>query len=223
MLISINDLAEATGLTVKYIHKCNAQLLPLYEKHTERGEHNSWLFEDGVLIQIYSRVKRLKDEGLSIGRIKRTLEKEMDYVKEEENNGKQEGKEDESPLDHPLVRKFAELSDQRVADNKETYEKLISLTEENALLRNELKLLPEGKSVHDLHRTITVYEEKQGETVKIAEQWRERSQSLEDNLNKVSGHVTDIDNILCEIKKTGWFRFMKKRRLLKKLEDVLDL
>src|SRR3989338_834837 len=69
---TIEQTAEASGLSVKFIRRLKAALPEYFERHTERGQSNALLFDEDM-IEVLKRTKDLKNRGRTLQQIRDEL------------------------------------------------------------------------------------------------------------------------------------------------------
>lgn len=69
---TIEQTAKASGLSSKFIRRLKTALPELFEKHTERGQSNSLLFDEEI-VEVLKRTKALKNKGRTLQQIRDEL------------------------------------------------------------------------------------------------------------------------------------------------------
>src|SRR3989344_7709675 len=69
---TIEQTAEASGLSIKFIRRLKTALPEFFEKHTERGQSNALLFDEEIL-EVLKRTKDLKNRGRTLQQIRDEL------------------------------------------------------------------------------------------------------------------------------------------------------
>ena len=69
---TIEQTAEASGLSIKFIRRLKVALPEFFEKHTERGQSNALLFDEEIL-EVLKRTKDLKNRGRTLQQIRDEL------------------------------------------------------------------------------------------------------------------------------------------------------
>ena len=69
---TIEQTAEASGLSVKFIRRLKTALPEYFERHTERGQSNALLFDEEML-EVLKRTKDLKNRGRTLQQIRDDL------------------------------------------------------------------------------------------------------------------------------------------------------
>jgi DNA-binding transcriptional MerR regulator len=138
---TIEQTAEASGLSVKFIRRLKNALPEFFEKHTERGQSNALLFDEEIL-EVLKRTKDLKNRGRTLQQIrdelamvaaKRTLEIERPPAATTGGTSVSGVQTEEEMAHHQPARPAAASSS---SDGIKQ-----SLTRENELLRSQLDLL----------------------------------------------------------------------------------
>jgi hypothetical protein len=196
-MLNINELSSRIGFSVVFIRKCLEKLGDILAPYTQRGEFNRILFTSNAVV-IFDKIKQLKDDGLSLPEIRRSLEKDL------RTNRKTGGEDSEQTPDKSdknsdtfsqLIELYQRVNDEkekRIKDRDEATQRILDLEKQNQQLTLTLKLLPEGKSPEELKQA---WEE---------EQKRKREMAL----------------VIGELKNLGILRFRKRKMLLQRLEDL---
>ena len=69
---TIEQTAQASGLSVKFIRRLKTALPEYFERHTERGQSNALLFDEEML-EVLKRTKDLKNRGRTLQQIRDEL------------------------------------------------------------------------------------------------------------------------------------------------------
>lgn len=69
---TIEQVADASGLSTKFVRRLRGALPRLFEKHTERGGANALLFDEAIL-EILKRTRELKNRGRSLKQMREEL------------------------------------------------------------------------------------------------------------------------------------------------------
>ena len=80
---TIEQTADMSGLSVKFIRRMKEAMPPLFEKHTERGQSNALLFDEEI-IEVLKRTASLKNRGRTLRQIRDELSAVANQVKEKE-------------------------------------------------------------------------------------------------------------------------------------------
>ncbi|HLC76373.1 MAG TPA: MerR family transcriptional regulator [Candidatus Peribacterales bacterium] len=83
---TIEQTAEASGLSIKFIRRLKVALPEFFEKHTERGQSNSLLFDEEIL-EVLKRTKDLKNRGRTLQQIRDELAEISKSYHEEKTHG----------------------------------------------------------------------------------------------------------------------------------------
>lgn len=118
---TIEQTAEVSGLSVKFIRRMKEALPGLFEKHTERGPSNALLFDE-QMVEILKRTRDLRSRG-------RTLQQIRDELAALPRKNTEETPPTELPPE--LVQEVSSTSD--VVRG--------ALERENTLLRSQVSLL----------------------------------------------------------------------------------
>jgi hypothetical protein len=197
-MININELSERTGLRITFIRKCLNILNDVLDPYIQRGDFNKILFDSSGVV-IFDKIKQLKDDGLSIPEIRKNLEK---TIKSNQNVGIKVDKTSTQSGDGidlfdkvlELHQQVVEEKEKRIKDYTEKDIIIKELEKKNQELTSMFKLLPEGKTPEQ-----------------IKEEWElEQKRKLE------------VAKVMGELKTIGILRFLKKKKLIKKLEELLE-
>ena len=120
---TIEQTADMSGLSVKFIRRMKEAMPQLFEKHTERGQSNALLFDEEI-VEVLKRTASLKNRGRTLRQIRDELSARATEQKEKERS--------EEVAISP--DKAGETSEKAGIIEK-------SLERENTLLRSQLSLL----------------------------------------------------------------------------------
>lgn len=116
---TIEQTAEASGLSVKFIRRMKSALPELFSKHTERGQSNALLFDEEI-IEVLKRTKQMKNRGRTLQQIRDELAALAGKEGESEEPKQEAISKEEKISDDPLKQ---------------------ALDRENLLLRSQVNLL----------------------------------------------------------------------------------
>lgn len=211
-MLKINQLSEQTGLKETFIRKCLNRLNPILEPYLSRGENNSWIFKSSAL-EIFRRIKELKEDDMTLPEIEKKLKKDLEpggksVQTRQSNRVKPVGKPDkpragertDPDLLKDLLQKNTELAvklsqekDARRQDQQQAADEILKLTKEKERADSGLKLLTDGKPPEQVKAEKTEAQKRVRERIKI---------------------VSDL-------KHTGTIRVFKRKKLLKKLDELI--
>ena len=125
---TIEQTAEVSGLSVKYIRRLKSALPRLFEKHSNRGKSNAILFDESI-VEILKRTKDLRDRGRTLQQIRDELADVAQHNAEKKEKTKKTETGSDSKGDVVL----------EVGEGGKVVTK--SLERENTLLRSQVDLL----------------------------------------------------------------------------------
>ena len=67
-MLTLNEVSKKTGLSQNFIRLCKNKLGDILNPYIFRGDKNKLLFDDSSII-IFDKIRKLKDDGLSISEI----------------------------------------------------------------------------------------------------------------------------------------------------------
>lgn len=67
-MLTLNEVSKNTSLSQNFIRLCKTKLGDILNPYIFRGDKNKLLFDDSAIV-IFDKIKKLKDEGLSISDI----------------------------------------------------------------------------------------------------------------------------------------------------------
>ncbi len=150
------DVQKRTGLSVPTLRKqlavCRAILAPFIKK----GSRNKLLFDSNALI-IFDKVKQLREEGMSLNQIKKELDIEFNKVINQDSNSKNEMNKQLAPE----MKLFVELQEKFNKEIKNANERVLELEKTNSILKEQIKLLTDGKSPEERLYDFKVQAEKE--------------------------------------------------------------
>ena len=132
---TIEQTAEASGLSIKFIRRLKAALPELFAKHTERGQSNAILFDEEIL-EILKRTKDLKNRGRTLQQIRDELAQVAERHKVKEELAKAEEGSNATSEEEVQATQFASPM-RKVSDTVVVQ----SLHRENEMLRSQVTFL----------------------------------------------------------------------------------
>ncbi len=75
-MLTLNEVSKKTGLSQNFIRLCKTKLGDILNPYLYRGDKNKLLFDDSC-IMVFDKIKKLKDDGLSISDIVRGFKQEF--------------------------------------------------------------------------------------------------------------------------------------------------
>jgi DNA-binding transcriptional MerR regulator len=198
----LKDVVNHTGLKADYVNKCLKHLKLIISPHASRGKDNCWIFTSSGVV-IFDQIKQLKDRGFTLPEIEKQL---LDSINQTKNQQIVESKQTKTTIytaetNQEIINlmrehqhEIKEETEKRIRIQTELTETIRGLEKENQSLSGALKLLPEGKTPEQ-----------------IKEEWElEQKRKLE------------VAKVMGELKTIGVLRFLKKKKLIKKLEELLE-
>lgn len=198
-MININELSTRTGFSVVFIRKCLDKLGDILLPHTQHGEFNRLLFDNNAIV-LFDKIKQLKEDGLSLPEIRRKLEKDLG-TNSQTGSEKSEQTLEQGDTNSVTLQKFLDLhlqvneeKDKRIKEQKEASEIIRELEKKNEQLSWTMKLLPEGKTPEQLKAEWEVDQKRKQE----------------------------VAMIIGEMKNLSVIQFIKRKKLLARLEELMS-
>lgn len=200
-MININELSKRTGFSVVFIRKCLDKLGDILAPYTQRGEFNRILFDSNAIV-IFDQIKQFKEDGLAIPEIRRKLERDLSTNTEtaKSTGVKSEQTDEQSGEGGDMLNRLLQLhqrmneeKEKRIQERDQAAQVIRELEKQNQHLSLTLKLLPEGKSPEELKA-----------------EWEEDQKRRR-----------EVAMIVGELKTLGVLQFIKRNRLMKRLEELL--
>lgn len=191
-MLTIEELSKHTGLSINFLRKCQNKISDILKPYIKRGNKNKLLFDNNAVV-LFNEIRQMKERGLSIPDIKSGLEKSLNSNEIKGSNLSQTENNTE------LYERIIEIEKRHAADQLEWEKERAEKEKALEILKNELKFLPEGKSIKELNNDYFL---RQKELLKQEKQKTERLR------------------ILGDLKNLGIFSYKKKQNLLNELERL---
>jgi DNA-binding transcriptional MerR regulator len=195
-MLTLKELANQTGLSENVIRKYLRLLGSFLRPYIKRGQSNKLLFDPNCVV-IFSEIKQQKDQGKTAKEITSFLkkgcvpEKEISY---QELSVDQAGQtQDPAQQIQELYQMLLEEKEKRIRDRDERELKIVRAEMKNVKLRELMKQLPEGKT-----------------PFRIRKEWDQAERNAE-----MAGDIIE------ELQGLSVLRFMKRKKLLAKLAELL--
>jgi hypothetical protein len=203
-MLTLKELSGQTGLTENSIRKFLRLFGAFLKPYIKRGVSNKLLFDPNCVV-IFSEVKRLRDEGKIAKEIIAALKKappsssepsghELIYQKIRAEQTDKTGQSDVYKRNlHELYQKLLEEKEKRIQERDERDTRIVRLEIQNVKMQEAMKLLPDGKK-----------------PAQIRKEW---------NLARKKAQAAA--GIIADIKRLSFFRFLKRKKHLDKLQELL--
>lgn len=192
-MLSINELSQKTGLKVSFIRKCLNQMKPILSSYLQRGRDNMLLFDSNAVV-IFDKIQQLKQQNLTLPEIGKQLKNiQLQTKQSNQTNGSEVLQTaSKAQVNYEDSKLFNKLFEV-LKQSEEKSQRILELERINQGLQGTLKLLPEGKTPEQ-----------------IREKWEQEQKRKQ-----------DIVRITTELKNISILSFRKRKRLIKKLEELL--
>lgn len=227
---TINDIAEATGLSRKYIDRLWRRTDPLLEPHRRREEGKNKYWYDHGAMDIFQRVADLKRQGNTMPEIIKDIKRELGRgERTSESDGEEEG--GTPPEDKDIV----ETANQASADHTPMFLDAIQQAHRQAIEAKDDALQSKETTIKSLEKNILLLtdgrdpqkvREDYEQTVKKAAQQEQEIKELRRETSELQSErarqQTRRQRIVDELKKLEgkWFVGKKRRELLAELEAI---
>ena len=201
---TLKELAGQTGLTENSIRKYLRLFGSFLKPYIKRGVANKLLFDPNCVV-IFSEVKRLRDEGKIAREIISSLKTaysspnelgfhEPIYQQIRAEQTGQTGQFDAYNRNLQLLyQKLLDEKEKRIQERDERDMRIVRLEIQNVKMQEAMKLLPDGKK-----------------PAQIRKEW---------NLARKKAQVAA--GIIADIKRLSFFRFLKRKKHLERLQELL--
>ena len=214
-MLTLNDVSKKTGLSQNVIRLCKTKLGDILNPYIFRGDKNRLLFDNSAIV-IFDKIRKLKDEGLSISDIVHGFKQEFTVSMLNANKDKLNLRQTENLYDvnesnttvdtllknmiHGRVQSLEADKTKLELEKKEGMQKLYErekrikeLERTNQEMKTDLKSLPYGRTPEQIRADYESHQLLKKEKMKL----------------------------LIELKNTGCFSFLKRRRILKNLIESI--
>ena len=214
-MLTLNEVSKKTGLSQNFIRLCKTKLGDILKPYVFRGDKNRLLFDDSA-IMIFDKIRKLKDEGLSISDIVRGFKQEFTVSLLNANKDKLNLKQAENLYNlndsnttvdtllknmiHGRVQALEadktklELEKNEIMQKQYDREKRIKeLEKANQEMKTDLMSLPYGRTPEQIRADYESHQQLKKEKMRL----------------------------LIELKNTGCFSFLKRRRIIKDLIEYV--
>jgi DNA-binding transcriptional MerR regulator len=212
-MLTLNEVSKKTGLSQSFIRQCKSKLGDILTPYIYRGEKNKLLFDDSALM-LFDKIRSLKDDGLSLADIVHGFKQEFTAAMVKTNKDKlrlnKTGKlnndsETNTTADvllknmiHGRIQALEADKSKLELEKNETMQKLNDkdkrikeLERANLEMKTALKSLPHGRTPEEIRNDYEMHHQLKKEKMRL----------------------------LIELKNTGAFSFLKKRKIIKELMD----
>lgn len=210
-MLTLNEISKKTGLSQNFIRQCKTKLGDILNPYVFRGDKNRLLFDDSS-IMIFDKIKKLKDDGLSISDIVHGFKQEFAEALLNENRNKLNLKQTENLY--------------TARESKTTVDTLLK-----NMIHSRIQALEADKTKLDIEKQEI--RQKLHDQEKIIKELENANGKMKADLNSLPYGRTpeqiraDYDSnsqikkekmrLLVELKNTSYFSFIKRKRLLKDL------
>ena len=214
-MLTLSEISKKTGLSQNFIRLCKAKLGDILTPYIYRGEKNKLLFDESA-VMLFDKVRSLKDEGLSLADIIHGFKQEFTSAMLNANRDKLRLNQtdnlnydsNESASADMLLKNMIhgriqaleadktklELEKNEIMQKVNDQDKRIKeLEQANLKLKAELQALPYGRSPQQIRNDFDAHQQQKKENIRL----------------------------LTELKNTGTFSFIKKRRIIKALMEYI--
>jgi DNA-binding transcriptional MerR regulator len=214
-MLTLNEVSKKTGLSQNFIRLCKTKLGDILKPYVFRGDKNRLLFDDSS-IMIFDKIRKLKDEGLSISDIVHGFKQEFTMSLLNANKDKLNLKQAENlyslndsnttvdtllkNMIHGRVQALEADKTKLELEKNESIQKLNErekrikeLEKTNQEMKTDLKSLPYGRTPEQIRGDYDMHQQQKKEKMRL----------------------------LIELKNTGCFSFIKRNRIIKDLIEYV--
>jgi hypothetical protein len=214
-MLTLNEISKKTGLSQNFLRLCKTKLGDILNPYIYRGDKNKLLFDENS-IMIFEKIRKLKDEGLSLSDIVRGFKHEFTVSLLNTNKDKLNLTQaenlysiDESnttadtllkSMIHGRVQALEADKTKLELEKKEIMQKFFDrekrikeLEKANQEMKIQLGSLPYGRTPEQIRGDYDTHEQLKKEKMRL----------------------------LVELKNTGCFSFLKRQRIIKNLIEYI--
>ena len=214
-MLTLNEVSKKTGLSQNFIRLCKAKLGEILSPYIYRGEKNKLLFDKSA-IMLFDKIRSLKEDGLSLADIVRGFKHEFTAAMLKSNKAKLDlnktdnlynGSEANTTGDillknmiHGRIQALEtdktklELEKNEIKQKFSDQDKRIKeLEKTNLEMKTALKSLPYGRTPDEIRNDYEMHQQQKKEKMRL----------------------------LIELKNTGAFSFLKKRKIINELMEFI--
>ena len=214
-MLTLNEISKQTGLRPNFIRLCKTKLGDILNPYIYSGDKNKLLFDESA-IMLFDKIRSLKDEGLSISDIVRGFKHEFTVSLLNANKKKMNIKQTDNLYNkndsntavdtllknmiHGRVQALEADKTKLELEKNENIQKLYDrekrikeLERANQEMKTDLKSLPYGRTPEQIRGDYDMHQQQKKEKMRL----------------------------LIELKNTGCFSFLKRRRIIKDLIEYV--
>jgi len=214
-MLTLKEVSKKTGLSQNFIRLCKTKLGDILKPYIYRGDKNKLLFDDSS-VMVFDKIRKLKDEGLSISDIVRGFKQEFTVSLLNANKDKlnlmqaenlYDAEEPNTSVDsllknmiHGRIQALEADKTKLELEKKEIIQKfrdqdkrIKELERANQEMKTQLKTLPYGRTPEQIRGDYDSQQQLKKEKMRL----------------------------LIELKNAGCFSFFKRRRIIKELIEYI--
>ncbi len=214
-MLTLNEISKKTGLRPNFIRLCKTKLGDILNPYIYRGDKNKLLFDESA-IMLFDKIRSLKKEGLSISDIVRGFKHEFTVSLLNANKKKMNIKQTDNLYNandsnttvdtllknmiHGRIQALEADKTKLELEKNENIQKLYDrekrikeLERTNQEMKTDLKSLPYGRTPEQIRGDYDMHQQQKKEKMRL----------------------------LIELKNTGCFSLLKRRRIIKDLIEYV--
>ena len=214
-MLTLHEVSKKTGLSHNFIRLSKTKLGDILAPYIYRGDKNKLLFDESVIF-LFDKIKSLKDEGLSLADIVHGFKHEFTAAMQNANKDKTDQNpknglipdNETDPHNDALLKNMINGRIQTLEADKTKLElernevmqkfgdqdrRIKDLEKTNLEMKTALKSLPFGRSPEEIRNDYDMQNQVKKEKMRL----------------------------LIELKNTGTFSFLKKRKIINELLEYL--
>jgi DNA-binding transcriptional MerR regulator len=214
-MLTLPEVSNKTGLSQNFIRLCKTKLGDILNPYIYRGKKNKLLFDESA-IMLFDKIRSLKDDGLSLADIVHGFKQEFTVAMLTTNKDKLRLNQtdnlnhdsNESTTADILLKNMIHGRIQALEADKTKLEleknevmqkfndqdkKIKELEKTNLEMKTELRSLPYGRTPEEIRNDYEMHQQQKKEKMRL----------------------------LIELKNTGAFSFLKKRKIINELMEFI--
>lgn len=214
-MLTLNEISKKTGLSQNFIRLAKTKLGDILTPYIYRGEKNKLLFDESVIL-LFDRIKSLKDEGLSLADIVHGFKHEFSAAMQSANKAK-------TKLSHTdtLTTDSETDTNTDILLNNMIHGRIQALEADKTKLeleRNEAtqKFSDQDRRIKDLERANL-----EMKTALKSLPFSRSPEEIRNDYDMQNQVKKEKMRLLIELKNTGTFSFLKKRKIINELIEYL--
>lgn len=214
-MLTLHEVSKKTGLSQNFIRLAKTKLGDILSPYIYRGDKNKLLFDESVIF-LFDRIKSLKDEGLSLADIVHGFKHEFSAAMQNANKDKT----DQNPKNGLIPDNETDSHNDALLKNmiNGRIQTLEADKTKLELERNEVmqKFGDQDRRIKDLEKTNL-----EMKTALKSLPFGRSPEEIRNDYDMQNQVKKEKMRLLIELKNTGTFSFLKKRKIINELLEYL--